>query len=203
MKIHRNSLAKPLLILSFLILLPTTVSFSKENNDRIVTVKEYIGIIHQFEHVLNKDRPTLEDYEYLWPCCECLDNENATEENYCMQILKVGADSKQCVDFMNNWQKDKKKSVSLYLLDIKNILTDRSNQKIEFFIESGIKACSSPDDMATIKVIAKIGDNKYKDMNVDIPCNFRDIQKEYKFNSIFINGKNLSDYPIIFTEPIK
>jgi hypothetical protein len=190
------------IIIFILLMNPAVIVSSSEKSDSPASVIEYIKIINHLEKVLNKTSPTLSDFKYFFPC-ECSEHEIIFEENYCIKVLKIDRKSKKCDEFAVNREKTPDRTPSLYLLNIKNILTNHHNDTIKLFIESSIQICSNVESNMDITIIAKIGNTNFKTIKLYMNCGTRQIGEESAFEGIEIDGKNLSDYPIEFDKSQK
>lgn len=172
------------IIVAFCIFIPNLNIGNTEDGpdipkDRPVTLQEYLESLANFESVLNKKMMTLADFEYFYPCECSYGYEGSMEFEHCKNNLKVDPDSKECEDFMHKRHVNKNKSPSYFLTYRRNQITDNQNLPVKLFVDPGdIMECIYKDYSTAghleIDIIAKIGDKKYKQLLIEMPCSYID-----------------------------
>jgi hypothetical protein len=180
------------------------------DQNRVLTIPDLLDIVTNFEKTINKDVPTLADYNQMYPCVD-EDPESNWETFYCKKIIKVGAPSKECTDFHFKREKEPEKAPSFFLWQIKNVITDGQKDKIKLFVDPNIKPCteeaikSNPsfeDLYRNINVIAQIGDKKIKNIKLVLPCNSGNRDALDQIHSFYIDSKNINEFPVMIKGPV-
>jgi len=145
----------------------------------------YINKISELELILNKDMPTLKDFDELnvgkgYECASCGEQELNRELEECK---KKGWEplSNECISFTNERAKNPDKSPSFYLLKIKEAIQGDSKGEIQFFISPKATLCYEYYKCAynskskcgprviDMKGVVKIG-KEYKDIVIRMGC---------------------------------
>jgi len=162
-----------------------------EESHRGLTQTEILKIVSDFERIINMNPPSNCDYRYLFQADESATAEINAWEKYCEIVLKAKSDSKEC----NAAWSEKR---SLYLLNIKNLLTDGKDIPIKIYVSPKIESCM----ISGLLGIAVTGPGTFKYIQLIIPC---DISEAYNYNMISeikINGKLAGEYPFTITKPL-
>jgi len=208
------------LILFFILVLLSLKSFSdqvKNDSKDIITLDKILGVIKRFEEVINHNPPTKLDYWVFMYNENPKDYDKVSigyhesderkielEESFCSDFLKVNINKGECDFFIEN-----KNSPSLYLLWIKNVLTNKQNLSIKIFVDSHIEGCNIDEteraSYKKVKAIALIGNRDFKKVEFYITCNKVEANSTGILYNIKINDKFLYQYPFeefVYKDPL-
>jgi len=170
-----------------------------EVKHRPLNVGEIFKIASDFEDVMNHNPPTMADFELLYGGTEAVARQEFAENNYCQSALKVDPASRECSKAMKSlgW----KSGSSLYLLVIKNIITEGKASAIEIYIDPSTKACASTNGTNSVKAQA-LANNKLHDLTLVLPCDFAEAKNQSAIVDFIIDGKSLTDQLKVMKAPI-
>ena len=124
------------------------------------------------------------------------------EYYYCEELGKIQRETKEMSDcFMSLITAPP--SPSLFLVNIKNIITDGRNVPIKIFVDPRLKTCPK-DGVGTganlyMEAVA-VMPGKYKKLGIGLPCDVHE-KWGYKIYDIKIDDKWLDDYPFTIKYP--
>jgi len=167
-----------------------------QTEHRPLTVGEIFKTVADFEDMINHNPPTMVDFESLYGATSAALRQESAEKNYCKSALKVDPGSRECSKAMKSlgWES----GVSLYLLIIKNILTDGKSSGIDIYIDPATKSCASTDGRNSVN-IAALANSKLHELILVIPCDFAVAQNSTKIMEFIMDGKPLS---FVITKPL-
>jgi len=166
---------------------------------RPIDMGETLKILGDLQDFLNHNPPAMIDFETLYGGTEAVKRQQTAERDYCQQVLKIAPDSKDCAKAMKRlgW----KSGSSLYLLIIKDILTENQASAVEIYIDPSTKACASTNGTNSVKAQA-LANNKLHDLTLVLPCDFAQAKNQSAIIDFIIDGKPLIDHLKSMTAPI-
>jgi|GEM_PF-7119166 len=145
---------------------------------RVYDLATYIRIIGEFERIINKNPPTLADFETLYPGAFLAELELSYEIDQC---IKNGLElQSECVRFTNERAKNPDKVPSFFLITVQKLLKKDIKSSVHIYISPNIKDCcyniSLPAGGCSllakeVEGIIKIN-NRYKPITFILPCNY-------------------------------
>jgi len=203
------NIIKVIAIFSFLILLSGGGVNKEDAEVRGMKIDEMLNIIIKFESMLNKKVPLQSDFDYFYYGDHESERRMYIAYELCEQ-LKLEPDTEPCAEAINRilegygWKKGDKNYPSLYLLQIKNIVTDNKDMPIKIFVDPRIGPCYKKEDIESsaqlVDAVAVIGNNKFKKLSLAFPCDM-ETQKYWKIDLRMIDGKYVEDYPLTIKPP--
>lgn len=180
----------------------TTEAISNKNiPNRILRVDEVLAIIVEFENILNKKIPTIADFSTLYFPDDATERESNADADYCEDVLKLEFDTDPCSAAI----KRDFKGASLFLLNIKKIITDSKNIPFKFYVDPSLKPCPASDlerhEDLEINGIVIIGNNKYKYITFILPCDYLSSKNDWRIDVISVDNKLMRYYPLTLKKP--
>ena len=171
---------------------------SQIGDSRPLRIDEIMQIVRDYENILNKNSPTVADFNHLIP-----DDAAMTEEKYfniyCEKVLKVNKDSKKCNDIFAKSTNHPDKYPDIYLLNVKYNLTDGASLPIKIYVDPGIKSCSKQESLRNVRLalpaVIDIGNSKFKKVILDIACNTDQRKYDSPLSDIKYEGKWTGEWP--------
>ena len=187
---------------SAMVLISSTVSIAQESTQGgPLTVEDLMKIVVDFQTIINKPAPNMDDFGRLYKGEGEGEREMWVDQLYCTEVLKLEYDTPPCTAALNELFEYNKSS--LYLLNIKNLISDNTQDAIRLFVDPSIKSCSNysaQNPYLPVKVVAIIGTNKFKSLTLYLACNSKAAATD-RLNDVEIRGKSVSVYPITIKKP--
>ncbi len=199
MKIYK----KIIIGLPFVFLICALADKNTANQKMPLTAEQILSAVTHLELILNKEIPSMTDFYSLYSGEAGSEEEMVVEEMYCKQVLKIKPDTQNCIDGLNRLRNNIEPKPSLFLNNIKNIVTDGRKEAIQIYISPDIKYCS-PDKRGLIYAdgLAVIGKSKYKSLKFAFPCTNKDA-KYWVISVAEIGGVKFTQFPLTITKPFE
>jgi len=170
-----------------------------EPNHRALSLNEILKIVSDFDRIMDHNPPSMCDFNYLYRADESDDAEIHARKQYCGNIRTIPIESFDCGKYLPN-------DPSIYLLNIKNLLTDSKDIPIKIYVSPKIKSCFNNSQpgvaMNRLPAIAILGPGKFKRIDIVIPCDTYDAYNYTMVSDVKIDGKSARDYPFTITKPL-
>jgi len=166
-----------------------------QEDHRPLTQIELIKIAQDIERIINKNPPSYCDYIYLDRADEAQASETSAGEIYCNQVLKLDYETPECSQSLTLKR-------SIYLLNLKNLLSDGKSTPIKIYVRSKTTSCTSIGEDRYIYTIAVTDDNKFKYLKMIVDCDSYETFNWSMIKEYEIDGKLAGSYPFTITQPL-
>ena len=185
-----------------MILMSSTVSTAQEPTQAgSLSVENLLKIVVDFQTIINKPAPNSEDFHRLYKGEAEGERTMLVKQRYCSEVLNLEYDTPPCSAALKQLYENNHSN--LYLLNIKNLISDNSPAAIKVFVDPDIKSCkdySAQNPFVLLKAVALIGSNKFKSIALLLPCDPQ-IAVYSRLEDVQIRGKSVSDYPLAIPKP--
>jgi hypothetical protein len=171
--------------------------------ERPLTTDEIINAVILFENIMNKDIPSMDDFNLLHYGEAESDNEGMMTAKYCSQIMNIKPDTPACNDALKDLINSITPRPSLYLNDTKNLLTDGAKSTVKIYISPHIEYCKNNNrGLINVNALAILENMKYKTLKLAFPCTTKEF-KYWKIGVEEINGLKITQYPFTIRKPFE